>query len=284
MEFDPGKDLQFHFKNMIPFMTKHLNFVTLLLGMSLLFSCKNSEKKDPQQPDEPKGEPIRFEMQSFTKKGGTCKEDHVKCVVIKLNYPLAVAGVEQARNSINQFVNRMSLEAVHPDPDQSIKDIDTAAEKLIGYYQEQLNDFPDYELGWEIDVDGNAEIVDNYAVITLSAYSNTGGAHPNHHISIANFNLNSGKELKLREIITDAKAFNELAQKRFIEARISEYDLDEVDINDFFFGEGFQLPENFALKKEGIFFYYNPYEAAPYALGTTEFTIAYKDLKDIVKL
>src|SRR5690606_3428337 len=98
MEFDPGKDLQFHFKNMIPFMTKHLNFVTLLLVMSLLFSCKNSEKKDPQRPDEPKGESILFQMQSFTKKFGSWKEDLVNCVVIKLNYPRGVAGVVHARN------------------------------------------------------------------------------------------------------------------------------------------------------------------------------------------
>jgi hypothetical protein len=101
---------------------------------------------------------------------------------------------------------------------------------------------------------------------------------------IANFDLNTGKELKLMDIVEDAKALKELAQKRFIAARISEYDLDEVDINDFFFGEGFQLSENFAVKKDGVYFYYNPYEAAPYALGTTEFTISFKDLEGIVKL
>ncbi len=75
-----------------------------------------------------------------------------------------------------------------------------------------------------------------------------------------------------------------MAQKRFIDSRLSDYNQGEVTIDDFFFGEGFQLPENFAIKKEGIFFYYNPYEAAPYALGTTEFIISYKDLKDIVKM
>ena len=265
-------------------MTKQFEYLVLFIGLTLLFSCKNKPNETPQKPEEIKAEPMSFEMRSFEKKGGECKEDHLKCVVIKLNYPVAKGGNEKSRGMINHFVNSMALESIHPDPDETVKDFDTAAELLIKYYQEQLDDFPDYEIGWEVEVEGDAEIVDNYAVISLSTYSNTGGAHPNHHISIANFNLDTGEEIKLREIVTDVNAFNELAQKRFIEARISEYDLDEVDINDFFFGEGFQLPENFAIQKEGILFYYNPYEAAPYALGTTAFTISYKDLGEIVKI
>lgn len=265
-------------------MIKQLNFNVLLLGLILLFSCKNTPEENPEKPEETNAEPISFEMQSFERKGGECKEDYVKCVVIKLNYPVAVKGNENTRNRINQFVKSMALESIHPDPDENVKDFDTAAKQLIKYYEDQLKDFPEYEIGWEIEVDGNAGIVGNYAVVSLSAYSSTGGSHPNHHISIANFDLNTGKELKLKEIVTDVKAFNALVEKRFIEARILEYNLDEVDINDFFFGEGFKLPENFALQEEGIFFYYNPYEAAPYALGTTEFLISYKDLGEMVKL
>ncbi len=250
----------------------------------ILFSCKNTPADKPEISEEKTSNPISFETKSFERKRGECKELHVKCIVIKINYPLAKEGNEKTRNSINTFVKNMILESIIPDPDENIKDFDTAAKQLTKYYQEQVDEFPDYEMGWEIDVDGSAEIIDNYAIITLPTYSNMGGAHPNHFTSIANFDLITGVELRLMDFVKDAKAFKELAQKRFIDARTKDYDLGEANIEDFFFGDGFQLPENFAVKKEGIFFYYNPYEAAPYALGTTEFTISYKDLEGIVKL
>lgn len=257
---------------------------TILFGAILFYSCKNDSTSGSQKPDIKESKPITFETKTFEKKGGECKEDHRKCILIQLSYPFANGGTEATRNAINQFTNSMLLEAIVPDPDKDVQDFNTGADQLIKYYEEQLAEFPDYDLAWEVEVEGNAEIVDDYAVVTLPVYSNMGGAHPNHHMTIANFELSSGKELKLLDIVDDTKALKELAQKRFIEARISDYDLGEVFIDDFFFGEGFQLPENFGIKKEGIYFYYNPYEAAPYAMGTTEFTISFKDLRGIVKI
>jgi hypothetical protein len=265
-------------------MNYKLSFIAVIFGLLLLASCKNDSKDKSQKTEAKEASSLTFETKSFERKGGECKEDHMKCIVIKLKYPLAKEGNEKVRNSINQFTTSMLLEAIVPDPDKNIKDLEGAAEQMIQYYQEQLVEFPDYEPGWEVEVDGSAEIVDDYAVITLPMYSNLGGAHPNHHISIANFNLQTGEELQLLDIIQDPKAFKELAQKRFVDSRLSDYNQGEVTIYNFFFGEGFQLPENFAIKKEGIFFYYNPYEAAPYALGTTEFTISYKDLETIIKM
>ena len=265
-------------------MTNQLNYLPLFIGLAFIFSCKNATDDNQEKPLENDVRPISFETKYFERKGGQCEKDHVKCVVIKLTYPFVKEGIERTRNSINQYIKSMVLESIIPDPNEKIKDFETASQQLIKYYQDQVDEFPDYEMGWEVEVDGSVEIVGNYAVITLPTYSNLGGAHPNHHTSIVNFDLGTGEELKFMDIIEDAKAFKELAQKRFVEARISDYNLTEVDINEFFFGEGFKLPENFALKKEGIFFYYNPYEAAPYTLGTTEFTISYKDLEGIVKL
>lgn len=260
-------------------MNLKLILTAIFFSLFLCFSCKNDPKNDAIE-----SKSLVFETKSFERKGGECKEDHLKCISIKLKYPFVKEGKENVQKAINEFIKSMLLESIVPDSDKNISDFDAAADQLIKYYQDQLKEFPDYEMSWEVEVDGTAEVVNNFAVITLPTYSNLGGAHPNHHITIANFDLSTGNELKLRELIKDTKAFQALAQKRFIEARISEYDLGEVNIDDFFFGEGFQMPENFAVKNEGLFFYYNPYEAAPYTLGTTEFIISYKDLKGIIKM
>ena len=259
-------------------------FFSFLFFTILLFSCKNNSSVENNQPKENNVTPLSFETKSFHRKAGECKEDYVKCIQVKLKYPEANQGIEKTRDTINKYINSMLLEAIVPDPDKKVKNIDDAAALLIQYYEDQITEFPDYEMAWEVDVDGTAQIIQDYAVITLPVYSNMGGAHPNHFTAIANFNLETGKELKLRDIVEDNKAFKTLAEKKFIEARLTDYDLGEVNIDDFFFGEGFQLPENFGITKEGIYFYYNPYEAAPYALGSTEFTISFKELEGIVQL
>ncbi len=262
-------------------MTNPSYLLVVFFSLILLISCKNDAGKNAKETEE---NPISFETKSFERKGGDCKEEHKRCVVVKLNYPFAKDGLETTRKSINQYVSSVLLESIIPDPNEKITDFDTAAAQLIKYYEEQMAEFPEYEMGWAVEVNGNAELIDSFAVITLPIYSFMGGAHPNHFTSITNFNLKSGKEIKLLDIVVDTKALKTLAEKRFIEARISDYDVEEVDINDFFFGDGYHLPENFAITKDGIFFYYNPYEAAPYALGTTEFLISFKDLEGIVKL
>ena len=41
--------------------------------------------------------------------------------------------------------------------------------------------------------------------------------------------------------------------------------------------------ENFILGNETITFVYNPYEIAPYAVGSTELIIPFGDIKDLLK-
>ncbi len=44
----------------------------------------------------------------------------------------------------------------------------------------------------------------------------------------------------------------------------------------------FTLPENFALRDEGLAFYYNPYDVAPYAMGPTEIVLSWEEIKDLL--
>ena len=51
-----------------------------------------------------------------------------------------------------------------------------------------------------------------------------------------------------------------------------------------YFIDNNQLPvtANFALTPDGVIFYYNVYEIAPYAYGPSQVTVPYADLKDIM--
>jgi hypothetical protein len=49
-----------------------------------------------------------------------------------------------------------------------------------------------------------------------------------------------------------------------------------------FENDQFFLPDNFAIVEEGITFFYNSYEIAPYAMGATELILRYDELKGIM--
>ncbi len=113
-----------------------------------------------------------------------------------------------------------------------------------------------------------------------------GGAHGNTTIRFENFNPRTGERVELADLFVsgyEAKLLP-LAQDRFREVRAIEEGVTLADAG-FSFSENvaFTLSDNFAVEKDGLTFYYNPYEVAPYALGATELTLSYEELDGLLK-
>lgn len=115
-----------------------------------------------------------------------------------------------------------------------------------------------------------------------SSYS--GGMHPNHNACAVNYDLTTGKALKLRHILTaDASAdkltsliCSVLAQKADI--LFSDYAL---CVEDRFAGD-FGADEQWYLSDNGLCFFFSPYEIAPYNAGTIIAELPYEALTGIL--
>lgn len=115
-----------------------------------------------------------------------------------------------------------------------------------------------------------------------SSYS--GGMHPNHNACAVNYDLTTGKALKLRHILTaDASAdkltsliCSVLAQEADI--LFSDYAL---CVEDRFAGD-FGADEQWYLSDTGLCFFFSPYEVAPYNAGTIIAELPYEDLTGIL--
>ena len=59
--------------------------------------------------------------------------------------------------------------------------------------------------------------------------------------------------------------------------------LDELHDNGFLTWTDMYPTPNFLLGPDGVRFYYNAYEIAPYACGPTELVVSYGALKDLLK-
>ena len=202
---------------------------------------------------------------------------------IDINY-LKAEGTKDVAKRINtaveQFIGNETNLSDTPDKNATIAQ---AVTNFDNDYIAFKNQFEDTNQIWEFTVDSeisyqSAEVI----CMTLSSYTDTGGAHGNGQISFLNFNSQTGDLLKQKDIIKDVDGFKTLAETYFKNETKSRSD--DESIEDYFFGKGFQLPANIGFSDEGLVLLYNTYEIASYAQGVTEFTIPYSEAKPFLKV
>jgi hypothetical protein len=112
----------------------------------------------------------------------------------------------------------------------------------------------------------------------------TGGAHPNSSAGHVTFDLKTGEELTLDDLLKPGwrDPLTELAEAQLR----AQYELKEGDsLNDKgpLFEDVFELNDNWFLSPEGLGFSFDPYEIGPYAAGFIEPVIPYSKLRAWVK-
>lgn len=257
------------------------------LVISIGMACKNDPPGQEVAADTAQAnQEIRIEQRTFERQSRFCEQDTTHCMRISLSYPFLVSGPSAVVQLINDSIGyhlkaNVAVFAVESSElDLSLDSISTA---YIQEFEQLMHDTPDYPFAWEIEVEGSVLYQSAKVLsVALNAYSYTGGAHPNIFLDLINFDLTNGKKLTLSDIFSDEEKLKVLVEQKFREAREIDPKM-SIDEAGFFWGDPFMLPENFSLQEDGVYFYYNPYEAAAYALGATEFTIPYEQLKGVMR-
>ena len=73
-----------------------------------------------------------------------------------------------------------------------------------------------------------------------------------------------------------------MLEDQALEDYAEEADAAGVEMDDFFFSAPYPNG-NFSVGKEGITWYFNPYDIAPYALGVIDVTLSWDQLKPLLK-
>ncbi len=230
---------------------------------------------------------LAFQQQRFSRQSPACEQDSNYCARVEAVYPLASSGPELAVERVNDSLLaylRVSLAVFAPSPEDIPESLDAIADNFLEEYEVMMSEEELSATQWVVEVDGEVLYQsENLAAIQLSTYSYAGGAHPNSFVYLLNFDTHTGELLQLPEIVSDTARLREMAEVAFREARGLGPDESLAD-EGFFWGGAFALPENFALTEEGLFFFYNPYEAAAYAVGPTDFTISREELSGLLKV
>lgn len=264
-------------------------FLLVSICWLCLCACQTESKTDTQkqapQAQLSKTEvikPFASRLDSLVKKGGgPCTSDS-DCMNVKAVWPVIEHGSEAVRKLLNDSIILYVHRQLSYDPDEAGDDLNVIMDKLIADYKREYDETQGFGMGWTMETNGKIDFHDELANLELANYSFMGGAHPNYYIQYVNFNTTNGKVITYDDFIKDRAAFEQLIQKKFL-AQISDMTEEQMSIEDFFWGEGFQLAKNFKLGKESLELLYNPYEAAAYALGSISINLPYDELQGIIE-
>lgn len=250
----------------------------------LVFACGG-----PPAPEEtaPASRTPAFAMKTEESTYEGCVAGTEGCSYARLDYPVltdvpkgAEAAAESATEAIRDFVFQPMSEPAEGEPPKRLLDA------FMDDYRAFLEANPRAASGaWFLERKAFV-LTSSESVLSLSLgeRSYTGGAHGSETFRFESFDGRTGARLGLDDVIAPGKRaeLEALVESRFRAAHALEPDADLAEAG-FTFEEGrFALTENFAVTDEGLVFYYNPYEVAPYAFGPTEIELRWDELDAVV--
>jgi hypothetical protein len=253
------------------------NSAIIVLMISLITACSSINKTDNDK--------VIAHQKKYENSTGDCDSTYSNnCAQIKIEFPQVEYSQNQAvENRINNLIQGYFLQSIFDEtPAQSIDDL---IRNFLQEYESFKNDFPEAFQHWRLEKTGKVRHNSNYIFsIELSEYSYLGGAHPNTYVNFVNYDLKSGEEIKLDDLLVNnfGEDLNRIAELEFRKLKeLSESE--DLGQAGFWFGNNrFHLNDNFLITDSSLIFYYNNYEITAYAFGPTELEISCLKIKDII--
>lgn len=243
----------------------------LYLLLATAYSCGLGEDSNSSfDPSYYKSEMVHVES-SYD----NCKTGNEDCTYITFDYPV----FKNPENSevlmkISHQIEEMMLTGTEAD------NLDKASELFIQNYAEFLNDpeIENYDTPW-FDIRKAEWLVLQKKVLSLKCSTTNfyGGAHPNQFVMLRNFNPYTGDSLGLGMIFNpeNLEELSRLGEKYFRKSQKLKPNESFEDAGYWFKDNQFFLTDNFAFTHEGLLFYFNEYEVAPYSSGAIYFVVPY---------
>lgn len=105
--------------------------------------------------------------------------------------------------------------------------------------------------------------------LTIVYHAYTGGAHGNYNVTPYNYDLTTGKEVSLKNLFKEGFDYKKIINTE-IKKQITALNKDNYSIQGF---ESISEKQPFYIEGDNLVIYFQPYEIAPYAMGTPKFKI-----------
>ena len=252
---------------------KMLYHILAFAGILFLQGCSKRE------PGTEVWDVPQFRVEVFSRELPECKARTGFCARFNAEYPVLESDLD---SGVCRLVNNAVIAAIvqqvtgKPIALAGNQTLEDAVKHFFDLYYE-ANDKDAYYTAWEWTTSTDMLFLSKKILsLGIENYNYSGGAHPNTYSVYLNYNLETGKKIELKDLVKDKKALEKLARSAFLKAkgiRDSKVGIESDEV--------FQFPENFGITEEGLYFFYNPYEAGPYAAGPLDFVLPWKMLEGI---
>jgi hypothetical protein len=227
---------------------------------------------------------MTFTMQTREMTFDDCVAGSEGCTYIRFDYPVVVeappgAAIEAFTSVIDSFLQA----PLHQDEPAS--SVNALMARFLADYAAYKASQPQPEIAWFLERKAFVlRSTPNLLSLSLSERSFLGGAHGLATVHYVNLDPASGGKIALTDVLEDAALpeVTRLAEARLREVRAVPEGMTLKEAGFTFENDLFALPDNFVLREDGLAFYYNPYEVAPYAMGPTEILLSSAEIEDLL--
>ncbi|MCR4434446.1 MAG: DUF4163 domain-containing protein [Clostridiales bacterium] len=194
-------------------------------------------------------------------------------IKITLQFP-QIEGLND--KTVQEGINSILRKAAEAARDEGLKNADDIAENPDGYAgsPNKYETYFDYRLKYN---------QNGLLSVIFMNYQYTGGAHGITVQSSHTFNLKTGEEYKLKDLMqrdADYISFISGIVKNQIDERVKEGLLPDYSITPF---KAIKDEQDFYLSNHAVVVYFQQYEYFPYAAGIQKFAVDFSELKDMLK-
>jgi hypothetical protein len=261
----------------------------LLLVVALSYACSSKKDSNLKVKDQIATRAndtdivnINFETVKLFKSYKNKSSKANDSTYITLQYVEMVSG--SIKEKINSLIRNELIQNTYTVGNNEYKTLQDILDNFIDDFKMFSDENPDYPQNWFYEI--NAYVGNFTSKILCLEFSQggyTGGAHGNSYVKYINIDLENSNQLKLGDLLGkgyEAK-LNELIDRKFREVKDLQ-PTDDLEKEGGLFENKIAFNDNFAVSKNGLLFFYNNYEIAPYAAGTTELLITYDELVNLI--
>ena len=219
----------------------------------------------------PSGSQLSWRQETFGHSTFTADSDYVE-----VSYPVAAGG--RSADSINRKIaDRIKTGFGLTDEEYARMTPQQATDSLLA---RKNRDPQTARLPYDLRFHGEIRQCGKVTSLRCTDYTLTGGAHGLLTNLFFNFDTESGKPLDKADLFSDTAGLQRLNRQYFAK-HLSDAALSEDAL--FVGTDQLPLPENVGIDSSGVTMLYNPYEVAPYAIGTIEYRIPYEQAEPLLK-
>lgn len=252
----------------------------LCLCLLMCFSCKGSDEDS-----------IKFETVTVERTVILSEEENAPTCSVHLKMEEATTANDHRGELINETVMKRLLdreEATMKLAAEAFADnyTDSYKKTMLPLYKQDRSDpskRPWYEYHYVINCTTQKGSKGTLVYLAIIDYYE-GGAHGINQLITLNFETKTGRQLTLTDIF--APGYEQPLKDILLKALKSKTGcttLNALRDKGYLYSMDIFPSENFILGEETITFVYNPYEIAPYALGSTELVIPFSDIEKLLK-